>query len=131
MSQLITDLKNAATFTQLQLLGNANGNGNVLDLATHKGPVTFLLAVGQSSHGVGNLNVANVEDSADNSTFTVVSGGNFTAVVNTANASNVGLQQKTFDVRALNRYVRVRTEVSGTNCNIPLAVVAISQKERI
>jgi hypothetical protein len=130
MSQLLTDLTNSAVWTVLQQAGNANGNGTVLDLSTYKGPVTFVCAVGQSTHGVGTLNVANIEDSADNATFTAVTGGAFTAVVNTANASNVGIQKKTFDVRALDRYVRVPIEVSGTNANIPLAIHVIGQLER-
>ncbi len=131
MSQLITDMTNALTWTALQAAGNANGNGTVLDLATYKGPVTFVCAVGQSTVGVGTLNTANVEHSSDNTTFSAVTGGNFSAVVNTANASNVGIQTKTFDVRALNRYVRVPIAVSGTNANIPLSIHAIGQKERV
>lgn len=128
---LLPNISAAATITVLQQAGNANGNGSVLDLQTYKGPVTFVCAVGQSTHGVGTLNVANIEDSADNSTFTAVTGGAFTAVVNTANASNVGIQTKTFDVRDLDRYVRVPIQVSGTNANIPISIHAIGQKERV
>jgi hypothetical protein len=131
MSQLIPDLKNATSWSVLQQAGNANGNGAVVDLQTVKGPVTFVLAVGQSTHGVGSLNVANIEDSPDNTTFTVVAGGNFSPVANTANASNVGIQTRTYDVRALKRYVRCRVEVSGTNANIPLAAHVITQAERV
>ncbi len=128
---LIPDLTNAGTWSVLQQAGNANGNGTVLDLQTYKGPVTFVCAVGQSTHGVGTLNTANIEDSADNSTFNAVTGGAFTAVVNSANASKVGIQTKTFDVRALRRYVRVPITLSGTNATIPLAIHAIGQKERV
>lgn len=131
MSNLITDLTNAATWTVLQQAGNANGNGTVLDLATYKGPVTFVCAVGQSTVGVGTIDSANIEHSSDNTTFAAVTGGAFTAVVNTANASNVGIQKKSFEVRALNRYVRVPLVVSGTNANIPLSIHAIGQKERV
>jgi hypothetical protein len=128
---LIPDLTNATTFTVLQQAGNANANGAHMDLSIYKGPVTFVCAVGHSTHGVGTLNVANIEHSTDNAAFTVPTGGNFAAVVNTANASNVGIQTKTYDVRALNRYVRCRIELSGTNANIPLAIHAIGQKERV
>lgn len=131
MSQIITDLANTATFTALQGLGNANGNGAVLDLQPYKGAVTVILATSQSTVGVGTINVANIQDSADNTTFADVIGGAFAAVVNTANASNVGVQVKSFDIRALNRYLRVPLTISGTNANIPLAVVAVAQKERI
>lgn len=128
---LLPNLNAAATFTVLQQAGNANGNGSVLDLQTYKGPVTFVCAVGQSTVGVGTLNVANIEHSSDNTTFTAVTGGNFAAVVNTANASNAGIQTRSFDVRDLNRYVRVPIQVSGTNANIPLSIHAIGQKERV
>ena len=133
MSQFAIDLKNATTTTALQLAGNANGNGVVLDLQPYKGPVTFVCAVGQITSGLGaaHLNVANIQDSPDNTTFTAVTGGAFTAVVNAANASNCGIQVKTFDSRALNRYVRCVIEVSGTNTNVPLVISAIAQKERV
>ena len=130
---LLTNIQAAATVTQIQSAGNANSNGSVLDLQPYKGPVTFVLAVGQITSGLGaaHLNVANVEDSADNISFAVVTGGNFAAVVNAANASNVGSQVKSFNVRGLRRYVRFRTEVSGTNTNIPLTVNVIGQLERV
>lgn len=134
MSQLAIDLKNATTTTALLLAGNANSNGTVLDLLLYKGPVTFVLTVGQITSGLGaaHLNVANIQSSATNTdtAFTDVTGGAFTAVVNAANASNCGIQSKTFDVRALSRYVRVPVQVSGTNANVPLSVAVIGQLER-
>jgi len=130
---LLPNIQAAATVTQLNLLGNANTNGSVIDLQLYKGPVTFVLAVGQSTVGVGNIDVANIQHSATNNAanFTDVSGGAFTAVINSANASNVGVQAKSFDVRALNRYARVPLVISGTNSNVPVQVLVIGQKERI
>jgi hypothetical protein len=130
---LLPNLAAATTVTRLQSAGNANANGAVLDLKDYKGPVTFVLAVGQITTGLGaaNLNVANIESSTDNSTFTAVTSGAFTAVVNAANASNVGTQLKSFDVRELGRYVRVPIQVSGTNANVPVIVDVIGQKERV
>lgn len=133
MSQLITDLANSVTITNLQVTGgNANANGTSLDLLLYKGPVTFVLTVGQSTVGVGTLNVANIQTfTADTAgSYADVTGGAFTAVVNTANASNVGVQTKTFDVRALSRWVRVPTVISGTNANVPLSILVVGQKER-
>ena len=106
MSQLITDLKNSATWTNLQNCGgNTNANGTSLDLLLYKGPVTFILTVNQSTVGVGTLNIANIQTfSADTAaSYVDVVGGNFTAVVNSANASNTGVQIKTFDTRFLSR----------------------------
>lgn len=130
MSTILGNISAIATTTALQSTGNANSNGVPLDLQPYKGPVTFVLAVGQSTHGVGTLNVANIQESADNGNWSDVTGGAFSAVVNTANASNVGVQLKTFNARELERYVRVPTVISGTNANIPLSVLAIGQKER-
>lgn len=131
--QQMPDLKNAATWTVMQQAGNANINGTIVDLSAYKGPVTFVLAVGQVTSGLGaaHLNAAYLKDSSDNSTFTNVSGGGFTAIVNAANASNVGIQVKTFSTRALARYVMCPIEVSGTNANIPLSVHVIGQKGTI
>lgn len=131
MSQILADLKNAATWTVLQQAGNANANGSVLDLATYRGPVTFVCAVSQITSGLGaaHLNAAYVQHSTDNSTFTNVTNGAFTAVVNAANASNCGIQTLTFTGRALNRYVRVPIEVSGTNTNVPVNISVIAQKQ--
>jgi hypothetical protein len=130
---LLPHLGNSATFTQLITLGNANTNGASLDLQGYKGPVTFVLSVGQSTHGIGNVDVANIQTfTADTAaSYADVSGGNFTAVINSANASNVSLQTKTFDVRALSRWVRCPLVISGTNANIPVSLTVIGQKERV
>ena len=133
MSQLIPDLDNAAAFLPMQVAGNANVNGTTIDLQTYKGPVTFVRAVGHVTSGLGaaHLNFAYLQDSADNTTFTNVTGGAFAAVVNAANASNAGLDVLTLDSRALKRYVMCPVQVSGTNANVPLSIFAIAQKERI
>jgi len=129
----LPNISAACTITQLTTLGNANTNGSSLDLKDYKGPVTFVLTVGQSTHGVGNIDVANIQTfTADTAgSYADVSGGNFTAVINSANASNVSVQSKTFDVRGLSRWVRVPLVISGTNANVPVSVVAIGQKERV
>lgn len=130
---LLPHLGNSATFTQLHTLGNANTNGASLDLQGYKGPVTFVLSVGQSTHGIGNVDVCNIQTfTADTAaSYADVTGGNFTAVINSANASNVSLQTKTFDVRALSRWVRAPLVISGTNANIPVSLTVIGQKERV
>lgn len=129
MSQLAIDTQNAITPTRLISAGNAN-TGAYFDAQAYKGPLTFILAVGQITSGLGaaHLNVANVAYSTDNTTFTLAA--NFTAVVNAANASNVGTQVKTFDSR-LGRYWRANIEVSGTNTNVPVTVDVHGQKERV
>lgn len=129
MSKLLHNIEAAATVTRLISAGNAN-TGAYFDAQTYKGPLTFTLAVGQITSGLGaaHLNVANVAYSSDNVTFTTAA--NYTAVVNAANASNVGTQVKSFDVRA-GRYWRANIEVSGTNANVPVTLDVIGQKERV
>ena len=125
----LPNIEAAATVTRLISAGNAN-TGAYFDAQAYKGPLTFVRAVGHVTTGLGaaHLNVANVAYSADNTTFTLAA--NFSAVVNAANASNVGTEVKSFDVR-LGRYWRANVEVSGTNTNIPLVIDVIGQKERI
>lgn len=123
------DLQNTATVTRLISAGNAN-TGAYFDAQTYKGSLTFVLSVGQVTSGLGaaHVNVANVAYSTDNVSFTLAS--NYTAVVNAANASNVGTQIKSFDSR-LGRYWRSNIEVSGTNTNVPLTIDVIGSKERV
>lgn len=125
----LPNIQAAATVTRLISAGNAN-TGAYFDAQAYKGPLTFSLAVGQitSDLGAAHVNVATVAYSDDNTTFTLAA--NFSAVVNAANASNVGTQVKSFDVR-LGRYWRTNIEVSGTNTNVPLTVDVIGQKERV
>lgn len=125
----LPNIEAAATVTRLISAGNANA-GAYFDAQAYKGPLTFVRAVGHVTTGLGaaHLNVANVAYSADNTTFTLAA--NFSAVVNAANASNVGTEVKSFDVR-LGRYWRANVEVSGTNTNIPLVIDVIGQKERV
>lgn len=126
---LLPNLQGESTVTRLISRGNAN-TGEYFDAQGYKGPLTFVRTVGQISTGLGaaHLNVANVAYSADNVTFTLAA--NFAAVVNAANASNVGTELKSFDVR-LGRYWRANIEVSGTNANVPVAIDVIGQKERV
>ena len=129
MSKLLHNVEAIATSTRLISGGNAN-TGAFFDAQVYKGPLSFVLAVGQITSGLGaaHLNVANIAYSADNVTFT--SAANYTAVVNAANVSNVGTQIKSLDVRN-GRYWRCNIEVSGTNTNVPLTLDVIGQKERV
>jgi hypothetical protein len=128
MAQL-PNIQGAATITRLISAGNAN-TGAYFDALAYKGPLTFVRAVGRITSGLGaaNLAVANVSYSADNTTFTLAA--NFDAVINAANASNVGTQVKSFDVR-LGRYWLCNIEVEGTNANVPVTIDVIGQKERV
>lgn len=126
---LLPNLQAETTTTDLIKAGNAN-TGAYFDAAAYKGPLTFTRTVGTITSGLGaaHLNVANVRHSADNSTWTA--GADLGAIVNAANASNVGTSQKTLDSRT-NRYWLVNIEVSGTNANLPLVVSVTGQKERV
>lgn len=126
---ILPNLQAEATTTDLIKAGNAN-TGAYFDAQGYKGALTFTRFVGTITSGLGaaHLNVANVAYSSDNTSFTLAA--NFDPVVNAANASNTGTQQKSFDVR-LGRYWRANIEVSGTNANVPLGISVTGQKERI
>lgn len=123
------NIQDSATTTALISAGNAN-TGAYFDAAAYKGPLTFTRAVSATTSGLGasHVNVTNVSYSSDNSNWTL--GANFDPIVNTANASNVGVAHKSFDVR-LGRYWRTNVEVSGTNTNVGLSVFVTGQKERV
>lgn len=126
---ILPNLQAETTLTRLISAGNANA-GAFFDAQGYKGALTFVLATGTITSGLGAANVknANVAYSADNTTFTLAA--NFTDVINAANASNVGTQTKSFDVR-LGRYWRTNIEVEGTNANLPVTVDVRGQKERV
>lgn len=129
MSKLLPNLQAVTTSTRLISAGNAN-TGGYFDAQTFKGPLTFVLAVGAITSGLGASNIKNakVSYSADNVTFTTA--GNFTNVLNAANASNVATQMLSFDVRQ-GRYWLANAEFEGTNINVPVTVDVIGQKERV
>lgn len=126
---LISDLANTSSIVAMQKgVTSANGNGTRVDLQPYKGPVTFRYVNGGDPLSVG-VSTLKLQDSADNTTFTDVTGGAFSNVSNGANASNAVAESKTYDVRDLRRYVQGPITTSGGNTAGTL--IFEGQKERI
>ena len=73
--------------------------------------------------GTGPALDAKIQDSADNSTFTDVSGKVFTQVI------SASIQSLAIDTRAVKRYIRAVLTITGTSPTFGLAVTAVGQKQ--
>jgi hypothetical protein len=86
----------------------ATGNQTGVDLLEYDGDIQIILA-GTAAGAAADLTFR-IEESADNSTFTAVTGGTFTAIGNAAYK-----EVKTFDRDNLKRYIRLScTAETGT-----------------
>jgi hypothetical protein len=118
------------TLDKLQLLSfhpvaarTATGNGTGVDLNDYDGDVVFVL---DSAAGTGTsptLDVT-VEASADNSTFTALSGVAFTRVTTTA-----GRQKLVMNHDDVARYVRIVYTIGGTTPSFTFSVTAVGLKK--
>jgi hypothetical protein len=86
----------------------ATGNQTGVDLLEYDGDIQIILA-GTAAGASADLTFR-IEESSDNSTFTAVTGGTFTAIGNAAYK-----EVKTFDRDNLKRYIRLScTAETGT-----------------
>ena len=86
----------------------ATGNQSGVDLLEYDGDIQIILA-GTAAGASADLTFR-IEESSDNSTFTAVTGGTFTAIGNAAYK-----EVKTFDRDNLKRYIRLScTAETGT-----------------
>ena len=86
----------------------ATGNQTGVDLLEYDGDIQIILA--GTAAGAGADLTFRIEESSDNSTFTAVTGGTFTAIGNAAYK-----EVKTFDRDNLKRYIRLScTAETGT-----------------
>jgi len=101
----------------------ANTNGSSGDMLTGDGRCFAIQLVG-SLGGTSPTLAGKIQESADGSTWSDISGATFTTVTISDN-----VQAITFD-RTL-RYVRYVGTVGGTSPQIPIAVVISEQKKQI
>ena len=87
----------------------ATGQTSGIDLRVYDGAVVFLL---DSAAGAGTSPTLDVtiEDSADNSSFSALSGAAFTQVTGTASA-----QKLSIDKDNAKRYVRIKCTIGGSS----------------
>ncbi len=98
--------------------------GTGVDLLDYDGKIKAILA---SSIGGGADHTLDVklQESADNSTFTDISGATFTQVTNAADSTeSIGLE-----VTPTERYIRAVGTIAGTTPTFSFAVVAVGSKK--
>ena len=125
MSTALSDVKNQA------LLGASvypatvtdTNNGSAIDMAEADGRCFAVQAVGAVS-GTGPSLTGKIQESADNSTWTDVSGATFAAVTAASN-----LQTIVFD--RTKRYLRHARAVSGTSPQFALSVLIGEQRKTV
>ena len=100
----------------------ADANGAGADLQGYQGVLKVILSSGDGG-GTGPTLDAKIQDSADNSTFTDVSGKVFTQV------TSASIQSLAIDTRAVKRYIRAVLTITGTSPTFGLAVITVGQKQ--
>ena len=104
--QTLDKLQHFTLLATTTITGTGNQTG--VDLLEYDGDVQIILA-GTAAGASADLTFR-IEESADNSTFTAVTGGTFTAIGNAAYK-----EVKTFDRDNLKRYIRLScTAETGT-----------------
>lgn len=95
-----------------------------VDLRDYEGDVDILLHHAAATGTTPSI-AFKLQHSDDNSTFSDVTGGAFTAVTNAAG----GLQRKEIRADGLKRYVRLHATVSGTTPSVYAGAVVIGSKK--
>jgi hypothetical protein len=104
--QTLEKLQHFTLLATTTITGTGNQTG--VDLLEYDGDIQIILA--GTAAGSGADLTFRIEESADNSTFTAVTGGTFTAIGNAAYK-----EVKTFDRDNLKRYIRLScTAETGT-----------------
>jgi len=94
----------------LSRTANANGTGFDLQGSNDaEGDAVVILDCGAATAGTNPTNVK-LQDSADNTTFTDITGATFTQVTSTASQ-----QKLSFNANDVNRYVRAVATIGGTS----------------
>lgn len=121
------DIKGKSTFTQAAVSAarTATVTGTGFDASAYIGNITFIQAIGTVSGTSPTLN-GKIQDSADDSSYTDVSGATFTEVT-----ASTSLQTLNVDSRSVRQYVRYVGTIAGTSPVFNSAVLAIGQKQAV
>ena len=101
----------------------ADATGAGADLQGYQGVLKIVLDSGAGGGTAPTLDVK-IQDSADNISFTDISGKTFVQV-----GANASLQSLGIDTRGVKRYIRAALTITGTSPTFGLAVVAAGQKQ--
>jgi hypothetical protein len=104
----------------------ADGNGTGVDLLGYTGEVVAVLNCGAATAGTNPTMDISFEDSANDSSFAVLSPAlAFTQVTTVASVQTVRI-----DTRAVRRYIRAVKDIGGTNNpSFPVSVTLVAQKQ--
>jgi len=94
-----------------------------IDVQDYDGVALFILNASAGTGTTPTLDVT-IEESADDSTYTAVTGGAFTQVTDTAAVEAIAL-----NVGNLKRYVRVTIDIGGTTPDFFLAAEFVGMKK--
>ena len=102
----------------------ATGQTSGIDVRDYDGDLVFVLdTTGGGSGSSPTLDVT-IEDSADNSSFSALSGAAFTQVTGSASAQTLEV-----DANGCKRYVRVKYTIGGSSPSFTFSVNAIGLKK--
>lgn len=102
---------------------NDTNNGSAVDLLDADGPCFAVQVIGAVG-GTGPSLTGKIQESADNSTWTDVSGATFTAVTAANNVQTITFERT-------KRYVRHHRTVSGTGPTFVLGALIGEQKKSV
>jgi len=119
------DPKNQSTVTQAAVSAarTSTVTGTGFDVSGYIGNITFVQAIGTVSGTTPTLD-GKIQDSADDSSYTDVSGATFTQV--TASTSLISVN---VDTRSVRKYLRYVGTIAGTTPVFNSAVLAIGTKQ--
>ena len=101
----------------------ATGQTSGIDVRDYDGDLVFILDSAAGGGSSPTLDVT-IEDSADNSSFSALSGAAFTQVTGTASAQTLEV-----DANGCKRYVRVKYTIGGSSPTFTFSVNAIGLKK--
>ena len=101
----------------------ATGQTSGIDLRTYDGDVVFILDSAAGGGSSPTLDIT-IEDSADNSSFSALSGAAFTQVTGTASAQKLDINKD-----EAKRYVRIKYTIGGSSPTFTFSVNAIGLKK--
>ena len=99
--------------------------GTGIDLKDYEGNITVVQSIGVVGGTGGPTFTTVISESDDNSTFTNITGGSFTAVTTSGNVQTLSMQRT-------KRYVRHNITVAGTTSpTAPVSIVLLAQKKQV
>ena len=122
------DIKGKSAFTQVATPAarTATLTGTGFDVSAYNGNITFVQNVGVVS-GTNPTWAGTIEDSANDSDYTAVSGAAFTSVTSSTN-----LQTLNVDTRSVRKYLRYVGTIGGTSTpTFNVSVTAIGEKQAV